>query len=113
MDFNGPYVLTQIICNYLFKTNGSAFSGTPILDVYKGDNLLFSSVWNPENVIWDESQGVLALTLNREIFGDMTIICYEPAPSGKTMLFRYWVHTSFLPKSNDVSSGNIVGDRIE
>ena len=73
-----------------------------MLEIYKGENEIYSSAWNPETVIWDEVPGVLALTPNKTIYGDMTMVCYEPLKDGpRNVLFRYWVHTAFLPTSKE------------
>lgn len=57
------------------------------------------------DVMWDDDPGVFALRLNQEIYGDMTIVCYEQLEDNKRrVLWKYWVHTAFLPKSNDMDS---------
>ena len=56
-------------------------------------------------MIWNEEQGVLAITMNKIIYGDMTMLCYEQLQRGeRRLLFRYWIHTAFLPKSNEDTS---------
>ena len=84
-----------------------------MLFIDTAENEIYSSAWNPETVIWDEVPGVLALTPNKTIYGDMTMVCYEPLKDGqRNVLFRYWVHTAFLPTSkendNDDTSDTVV-----
>ena len=68
--------------------------------------MLYSSSWDQEKVICDEDAGVLAINPDVLVYGDMTLVCYEPLQGGKrNMLFRYWVHTAFLPYSKDSESG--------
>lgn len=82
------------------------------MEIYKGDKLLYSSTWDEDNVIWDDQQGVLAISLNKVVYGDLTFVCYELLEEGqlkmKRPLFRYWVHTAFLPKSTDSDSSDTV-----
>ena len=58
-------------------------------------------------MIWDEINETLAIIeINRPVYGDFTIVCSELTNDGKhVVLFRYWVHTHFLPITvNDESS---------
>lgn len=58
-------------------------------------------------MIWDEINETLAIIeINRPVYGDFTIVCSELTNDGKhDVLFRYWVHTHFLPITvNDESS---------
>ena len=50
-------------------------------------------------MIWDEINETLAIIeINRPVYGDFTIVCSELTNDGKhDVLFRYWVHTHFLP----------------
>ena len=68
--------------------------------------MLYMSSWDEKDVIWNEEQGVLAIKPKRTIYGDMTFLCYEQLPGGeRRLLFRYWIHTAFLPTSNEQSNG--------
>lgn len=81
------------------------------MEIYKGDSLLYSSAWEEDNVIWDDQQGVLAISLNKVVYGDLTFACYELLEEGQKKvrrpLFRYWVHTAFLPKNTDSDSDTV------
>ena len=76
--------------------------------------MLYMSSWDEKDVIWNEEQGVLAIKPKRTIYGDMTFLCYEQLQGGeRRLLFRYWIHTAFLPTSNEQSNGlglNTVSD---
>ena len=65
--------------------------------------MLYNSVWDEENVIWDDVNETLAITnINRPVYGDFMIVCSEVTSDGKhAVLFRYWVHTHFLPITVD------------
>ena len=82
------------------------FQDAPIIEIYKGDQMLYMSSWDEKDVIWNEEQGVLAIKPKRTIYGDMTFLCYEQLQGGeRRLLFRYWIHTAFLPTSNEQSNG--------
>ena len=57
-------------------------------------------------MIWDEINETLAIIgINRPVYGDFTIVCSELTNDGKrVVLFRYWVHTHFLPLTVDDES---------
>ena len=72
----------------------------------KGDNSVYNSAWDEENVIWDETNGTLAIiNINRPVYGDFIILCSELTNEGNhAVLFRYWAHTHFLPITLDDES---------
>lgn len=65
----------------------------------KGNQCIYNSSWYYEEIIWQEEAGLLAISnINRPVYGDMTIVCTKPTDKGdRIILFRYWVHTHFLP----------------
>ena len=96
---------------YVFCDNNYGFKQineqrAPSIEILKGDNSIFNSVWDEENVIWDNANETLAISnINRAVYGDLSIVCSELASDGKpVVLFRYWVHTHFLPFTVDDES---------
>ena len=65
----------------------------------KGNQCIYNSSWTGEEIIWQGEEGFLAISnINRPVYGDMTIVCANHADNGdRIILFRYWVHTHFLP----------------
>ncbi|GBG23884.1 Formin-like protein 3 [Hondaea fermentalgiana] len=80
----------------------------PIVRIYQSRGnrrrvLVYSSLSDPDSCVhWDPAVGKLRLKCNVELLGDAEIDCVFPGDTNKH-LFRYFMHTSFMPESGVVT----------
>ena len=75
----------------------------PIVELYRGNRLLFSNRTKKESVIqWNEGLGELTLKPEVEVFHDMLLVCRglldlgNNVPPQERIMFQYSFHTGFL-----------------
>lgn len=104
-DIKQSYILSKVCINYLLNDEDL---DNPHIDLYKGDSLIYTTREDDdESAIWENISGTLEIPMQKEICGDLTLVCYDWLNDNeKRLLFTYWIHTAFLSK--DTSDSDIV-----